>query len=93
MHSKVTATECKLSHLIGTSKEVDWANSLRDSALQYIWKQGWYGDSESFLEDAQRLPTEAKWWIENRDRVSNKSHEAARRFLRLKYTVPAGADY
>lgn len=84
-------TECKLEKLTGTRKQIEWADSLRERAIEYIWKQGWHGTSESFREDARRLPTDAKWWIENR--VQNSSHEAARRFLNLEYTTPAGADY
>lgn len=91
MHTSVTAQECGLEKLTGSSKQINWATSLRDKALQYICKQGWHGTSESFLEDVHKLPTDASWWIDNQ--IANSSHEATRQFLGLEYTTPAGADY
>lgn len=80
-----------LSPLTGSRKQILWANTLRDEALNYIWSIGWHGTMESFWLDARRLPVEASWWIDNR--INNSSHDAARRYLLLEYVVPFGADY
>lgn len=92
MISDRTVTPEGLPKLTGTTRQIEWAESLRDRALQYIWEQGWHGTEERFITDMRRLPTDAKWWIENRS-PQNSTHDAARRFLGLEYTTPAGSDY
>lgn len=80
-----------LPKLTGTSKQVEWANQIREKACKWLWEQGFHGTVESYEKDCGKLPTEASWWIEN-----GKDHsagEAVREFLGFEYLAPAGADY
>jgi hypothetical protein len=80
-----------LPMLDGSDKQVDWANKIRAQALRWLWHQGFHGVSESYAEYCQKLPTDAKWWIDNGK--DHGAHEAVRMFLGLEYNTPAGSDY
>jgi hypothetical protein len=81
-----------LPDLTGSARQVAWATQLRDAATNYIWKQGWHGDYSQLSRDMGKLPTEAKWWIDNRSKDGSCS-EAVRRFLGLEYApIPTGVQ-
>ena len=53
-----------LKPLIGTPKQVKWAESIRAKEILYLWEQG-YGESELGQKAFGTLPGNAKYWIED----------------------------
>lgn len=54
-----------LPSLIGSSRQIEWAESLRASYLLQLWELGLSDGGESPSAIAlQQSPKDAKWWIE-----------------------------
>lgn len=57
-----------LPALTGSDKQIAWAEKIRFDAMRWNYKHGWeFGE-----KDIAILPTEAKWWIDNRESAHSK---------------------
>lgn len=78
-----------LDPITGTKGQKKWAESLRARGIYSLWEQGFHGTTESFQADCKKLPTNADWWIENKDCLLN----AQRLFLGFRYLTLGGSNY
>ena len=75
--------------LTGSNKQIEWAKSIRDKAFSAMWNEGFYCDQAEQEKAFGSLPTEAKWWIDNRKSIVVEAMEK----LNLQYQTSVGQDW
>lgn len=61
----------ELPELLGSPKQIAWAEKIRLEALDWNYKHGF----EFIDSDISKLPPSAKWWIDNRSNAHDKVAE------------------
>lgn len=74
----------QLPELEGSEKQITWAQSIREKAIANLVKTQKPTELEVIqcvLESHSLLPTQAKWWIENRTTIDSSLREKVKSFV------------